>query len=362
MFGLLWFAAILGFLSSWAGLNLVYSISRRSAGPPDKQARKPMLTAYARKNGTVRGAQLALDEPLPDETLWIDLREPSPEERQKINKLLGIEVPTREEMQEIEISSRLYQEAGATYMTATLMAHTETENPVAGPVTFVLAAHRLVTLRYIDPAPFRAYVVQIGRSSQRIASGEELLGGLLDAIVDRIADILERVQHDMDTFSSELFARDKKSSQLNYEPLLRRIGRAQGLTSRARESLVSIGRLLTFLARPSEGFDNAPGHAFATLSRDVTSLSDHASYLSNNINFLLDATLGLINNEQTNIIKIFSVAAVVFLPPTLIASIYGMNFKFMPELSWWIGYPMSIALMIASVAGTYLFFKQRKWL
>ena len=321
-----------------------------------------MLTAYARKNGTVRGTHLGQDDPLPEETLWIDLREPTPEERQKVNKLLGIEVPTREEMQEIEISSRLYQEAGATYMTATLMAQTETETPIAGPVTFVLAAHRLVTLRYLDPAPFRAYVVQIGRSSHRLGSGEELLGGLLDAIVDRVADILERVQHDMDNFSAEIFGRDKNAAQLDFDSLLKRIGRAQGLTSRARESLVSIGRLLTFLGRPAESHENAPGHIFSTLSRDVLSLSDHASYLSNNINFLLDATLGLINNEQTNIIKIFSVAAVVFLPPTLIASIYGMNFKFIPELNWLFGYPMSIGFMFASVAGTYWFFKHRKWL
>ncbi|MFZ1991726.1 MAG: CorA family divalent cation transporter, partial [Alphaproteobacteria bacterium] len=169
-------------------------------------------------------------------------------------------------------------------------------------------------------------------------------------------------QHDMDGFSGDIFARDKNSAQLDFEALLSRIGRAQGLTSRARESLVSIGRLLTFLGRPAEGLENTPGHTFSTLSRDVVSLSDHASYLSNNINFLLDATLGLINNEQTNIIKIFSVAAVVFLPPTLIASIYGMNFKFMPELSWWVGYPLSLALMIGSVVGTYWFFKQRKWL
>jgi magnesium transporter len=320
-----------------------------------------MLTAYARKNGTVRGSQLALDDPFPDETLWIDMREPSPEERQKVNRMLGIDVPTREEMQEIEISSRLYQEGGATYLTATLMAQTETETPAAGPVTFVLADRKLVTLRYIDPTPFRAYVVQIGRSAGRIATGEDLLSGLLDAVVDRVADILERVQHDLDEFSSELFARGKSDVQLNYEELVRRIGRAQGLTSRARESLVSIGRLVTFLGRPAD-MDHGPSATFSTLSRDVISLSDHASYLTTNINFLLDATLGLINNEQTNIIKIFSVAAVVFLPPTLIASIYGMNFKLMPELGWPIGYPLSILLMIGSVVGTYWFFKRRKWL
>jgi magnesium transporter len=349
-----------GSISSEASLNR--QLSRPASWPPRPATEDLMLTAYARKNGTIRGAQLGLDDPLPDETLWIDLREPTSEERHKVNQILGIEVPTREEMQEIEISSRLYQEAGAVYMTATLMAQTETDTPVSGPATFVLAAHRLVTLRYLDSTPFRAYVVQIGRSGGRLASGEELLGGLLDAVVDRIADNLERVQHDMDSLSSEIFARDKGKAT-NFEQLLRRIGRAQVLTSRARESLVSLGRLITFLGRLSEGQnETGPGHTFSTLSRDIVSLSDHSSYLSNNINFLLDATLGLINNEQTNTIKIFSVAAVVFLPPTLIASVYGMNFKNIPELNWALGYPLSLVLMVASIVGTYWFFKIRKWL
>jgi magnesium transporter len=327
-----------------------------------------MLTAYVRTdNASLQAAAVPLDQPIPAQTLWVDLKEPTGEEVRLVNFWLGIEVPTREEMQEIELSSRLYHENNATYMTATLLAQTDTEQPVSSPVTFVIAAHRLVTLRYVDPNPFRAFAVQIKRpTAQQLHSGEEIMGGLLDAIVDRLADILERVQHDMDTLSSEIFGRDNKNGPVDYEEILRRIGRAQGLTSRARESLVSIGRLLTFLGRPGDAKEGKQekqlSRSFRTVSRDVLSLSDHSSYLANNINFLLDATLGLINNEQTSIIKIFSVAAVVFLPPTLIASIYGMNFRFMPELQWWIGYPMSIALMIASVVGTYWFFKHRKWL
>ena len=121
--------------------------------------------------------------------------------------------------------------------------------------------------------------------------------------------------------------------------------------------------MLSFLSRPSEAKPNkALARSLKTLSRDVLALSDHSSFLANNINFMLSATLGMSNIEQTDVIKIFSVVSVVFLPPTLVASIYGMNFKFMPELNWWIGYPLSIVLMIGAGVLPYLYFKRRGWL
>jgi magnesium transporter len=163
----------------------------------------------------------------------------------------------------------------------------------------------------------------------------------------------------MSQVSRTLFARQKT----DFEEVLRTIGLAEGLTSRARESLVSLTRLLSFLSRPSEGKPNKPfSRALKTLSRDVLALSDHSSFLANNITFMLNATLGMVNIEQTDIIKIFSVASVVFLPPTLIASIYGMNYQYMPELNWAFGYPLSIMLMVISGVLPYLYFKRRGWL
>jgi magnesium transporter len=163
----------------------------------------------------------------------------------------------------------------------------------------------------------------------------------------------------MNQVSRTIFARQKT----DFEEALRNIGLAEGLTSRARESLVSITRILAFLSRLNEGKQSKPfTRALKTLSRDVLALSDHSSFLANNITFMLNATLGMVNIEQTDIIKIFSVASVVFLPPTLIASIYGMNYQFMPELSWKFGYPMSIVLMILAAVLPYLYFKRRGWL
>ncbi len=317
-----------------------------------------MITAYVHVNGALRAVPVAIGETLPENAIWIDLFNPQPLEEHVLEDALHIDIPTREEMREIEVSSRLYQENGGVYLTASVLTRSDSEAPELDPITFVLVGHRLVTIRYSEPVPFQVFIAQAKRATSCV-SGEAVLAELLDAIVDRIADILERVQNDINQASGVVFARDK----VDFQDVLRKIGFAQGLTARTRESLVSINRLLLFLSRMGENKPNKIlGRSFKTLSRDVISLSDHASFLANNINFLLDATLGMINIEQTGIIKIFSVAAVAFLPPTLIASIYGMNFATMPELSWKFGYPMSIALMILSAIIPYLYFKRRGWL
>jgi magnesium transporter len=317
-------------------------------------------------------AGLARLEPAPDAIpenfLWADLVEPTLEEERAVERFVGVEVPTREEMKEIEASSRLYEEDGALYMTLTVVTKIDTERPETSAITFMLAKGRLITLRYVDPLPFRKYIAYAERHASTCGSALVVLTGLLESIVERIADVLERVGADLDEASGSVFtpfSGERKANRVNRDlrALMERIGRDGDLLSKARESLVSLARLLAFLqqstqVQPSPDVRNR----FRNLSRDVTALSDHASFISNKINFLLDATLGLINIEQNNIIKIFSVAAVVFLPPTLIASIYGMNFQHMPELAWEGGYPWAIGLMIVSAILPYLYFKRRGWL
>ena len=318
-----------------------------------------MITAYIRNNGTLAPVAIQNGEPLPDKAVWIDLLAPTKDEETSMEAALAVELPTREEMREIEVSSRLYQENGALFMTATVLTQVEAGDPQTEPMTFILIGQRLVTIRYANPLPFRAFAAQCQRQADPAGSGEAMLIGLLDAIIDRLADVLERVQHDMNQVSRTIFAGKKT----NYEEALRKIGLAEGLNSRCRESLVSIGRVLSYLSRPSEVKPNkALARSLKTLSRDVIALSDHSTFLANNITFMLDATLGLSNIEQTGVIKIFSVMSVLFLPPTLIASIYGMNFKFMPELSLPLGYPLSIVLMIVAGLIPYLYFKHRGWL
>ncbi|MEQ8268309.1 MAG: magnesium/cobalt transporter CorA [Parvibaculum sp.] len=322
-----------------------------------------MITAYVPANGALTPLAIAVGEAIPAEAVWLDLLQPTDEELTYVDVKLSLDVPTEEDMQEIEVSSRLYLEDDAVYMTAAMVTQADTPSPQVVPVTFVLAGHRLLTLRYAEPTPFRHYASEARRHSVPCASGEEVLAGLLDAIVDRVADILERVQSDIDKLSGEIFPHDGGKKKRNYDEILRRIGRSHALTSQVRESLVSFGRLVSFVARPAtEKRPKSTERAFKTISRDLTALSDHASFIANNTSFILNATLGLISNEQSGIIKIFSVAAVVFLPPTLIASIYGMNFEFMPELAWPFGYPVALLTMVVSAIAPYLFFKQRGWL
>ena len=303
---------------------------------------------------------------VPEHAVWIDLVNPTAAEDKAVEKLSGIAIPTREDMQEIEISSRLYIENGARYMTATLMCHSDTDMPRTTAVTFILAGHRLVTVRYDQPKPFTAVESKLARSCAPGLTGEMVLMELLDAVIDRCADLLERVGADIDQVSHEIFEpnSERHGHAKQYARILASIGRRGDLTSKVRESLVSIGRLVTFLSAVVEGvkWSKDMREQLKTMQRDVASLTDHASYLSGKITFVLDAMLGVVNLEQNNIIKLFSVMAVVLMPPTLIASIYGMNFKVMPELEWTHGYPMALLMMVAAAIVPYYLFKLKKWL
>jgi magnesium transporter len=268
-------------------------------------------------------------------------------------------------MQEIEPTSRLYLESGARYMTATLMCRSETESPTTTAVTFILVGRRLITVRYDEPRPFTLVANKLARSCPSVLGGEAVLMELLDAIIDRSADILERISAEVDRVSQAIFLTQGASERSRaYNDILTSIGRRGDLTSKARECLVSIGRLLLYLANEADTMRWAKDQRaiLKGMQRDVQSLSDHATFLSNKITFLLDAMVGVISIEQNNIIKIFSVAAVVFMPPTLIASLYGMNFKHMPELDWGFGYPLAILLMIVAAIVPYVYFKLKKWL
>lgn len=325
-----------------------------------------MLTAYLPSGQTLATMSIADGADVPESAIWIDLRMPVDGEDRKVEKLIGVAVPTREEMQEIEVSSRLYIEDGARFMTAVLMAGADTPTPRIAPVTFILAAHRLITVRYDDPRPFSIVANKLARGCAPDLNGEAILLDLLEAVIDRGADILERIGADVDQVSHDIFesAGKRTGHPKRYGDILIAIGRKGDLTSKVRESLLSIQRLILFIANESEGlrWSKDMRAELKTMQRDVTALSDHANYLANKITFVLDAMLGVVNLEQNNIIKLFSVMAVVLMPPTLIASIYGMNFRHMPELDWTIGYPLVLVLMIFAAVLPYLYFKWKKWL
>ncbi len=324
-----------------------------------------MLSVYVPQGACLERREIPAGGVLPENGIWYDLVSPTIAEDKLLERHLGIAVPTREEMLEIEVTSRLYVENGARYMTATLMCQSDTDTPKTTAVTFILSGHRLVTVRYDDPKPFMMVGNKLCRSSPAAPTGETVLMELLDAVIDRAADILERIGLDVDQVSHDIFEPDQSgSSARNYRAILKAIGRKGDLTSKVRESLVSIGRVLLYLANEADTMKWAKDTRgeLRGMQRDVQSLSDHAAYLSNKITFLLDAMLGVVNLEQNNIIKLFSVVAVIFMPPTLIASVYGMNFEIMPELKWQYGYLLAIAVMILAAIGPLAFFKWKKWL
>jgi magnesium transporter len=325
-----------------------------------------MLSVFVPVESTLKKVSVADLATLPESAAWIDLVNPTLAEDKAVERLAGIAVPTREDMQEIEISSRLYIESGARYMTATLMCQSDTDAPRTTSVTFILAGHRLVTVRYDEPKPFALVENKLARNCSPSITGEMILMELLDAVIDRNADILERIGADVDTVSHDIFEPEsaRHGNAKRYSQILITIGRKGDLTSKVRESLVSIGRLVAFLSAVIDGvkWTKEMREQLKTMQRDVASLTDHASFLSNKITFVLDAMLGVVNLEQNNIIKLFSVMAVVLMPPTLIASIYGMNFKDMPELGWEHGYPLALVAMIAAAVVPYWIFKIKKWL
>ena len=296
---------------------------------------------------------------LPAGTVWIDLLCPSRADELAIEQALGLDLPTREEMAAIEPSSRFYQENGATYLTATVLAHNQAGQPVSTQVTFVLVRSVLITIRYEAMRAFDLFAAR-GPQGGTVTCGGEAFLGLLDAIVERLADVLEGNTDEVQASSHAIFERSRGAS---FEPLLMNLAKTQSVASLVRVSLISLGRLTGFAAL-AEDLAASPSRRvhLDSLQHDVQSLVEHSGFISGQISFLLDAALGLINIEQNGIIKFFSVAAVVLMPPTLVASVYGMNFRHMPELDWPFGYPLALGAMVISAIGPFLWFRAQKWL
>lgn len=328
-----------------------------------------MLKIYRLEQNSIKLIESEIAKDFVSKLVWIDLFSPTKEEENFVEELLKTNIPTRDEMHEIEISNRLYQENGIIYTTATIVTKADTVEPESHAISFILSNNCLITIRYSDPAPFKVFSHKIISSNCDNFYGIKLFSGLMEAIVNRIADILENAGHEIDNTTKEIFRPNIKDKNIrtknkpDLEDILRQVGIRGDLISKARESMLSISRLLVFALQTSQfKSDEQENEKLQILLKDIHALNDHASFLSGKVNFLLDATLGMISIEQNSIIKIFSVAAVVFLPPTLVASIYGMNFNFIPELKFYFGYPMALIIMVLSAYLPYKFFKHKGWL
>lgn len=304
--------------------------------------------------------------PFDEDPIWIDLYNITPSEEKLVESYLGIDVPTKQEMRERPVSKRLYVENGATYTTAMMISKSDERMPHSDPITFILHKNCLITVRYSQPQTFAKFAEHITEATfDKKPTAQSICVGLMDAAVDRLTAILEKARTNIDHVANAIFKLENKKERIdiNYRDILNKIGSSGRLIAKAMESSVSMQRILNFSTQSaSVKWQQAQLDRINVLLKDLDALGDYADFLSNENSFLLDATLGVINIEQNDVMKIFSIVSIIFMPPTLVASIYGMNFKMMPEIDWEAGYFYAIGLMLFSAIISYKFFKKRKLL
>ena len=300
------------------------------------------------------GAEVACED---TSALWYDLESPDEGEERDVETQLGIDVPTPAERSAFEESARYYEEGDALHLTATLLGRRDEGMLVSGAVTFILAKGKLVTVRQVRP---RAFDIGPGRASARIGSaqtGADVLMALVEGAAERLADMLAEATRDANLLSVQVFA---KEGTPDLPDALRELGRIGALAAIAHDSLSSLQRLLVY-ARASKGKHGLDVPRISALARDVGELERIAEIMQPRLSYLQDAMLGLINATQTNVLKALSLATIAFVPPTLIASIFGMNFKAMTwfDEPWgpWVGF----ALMFAAPAILFAIARWRRW-
>jgi magnesium transporter len=309
---------------------------------------------------------------LPADVLWVDILNGDAAEVAFIERATGLHVPTLNELGEIESSSRLRVDKDALYLSTPFVYRTDLGEPMTTSLGFVLRHDLLITVRFADLKVFDNFAAVATKPDVVHHSSAGVFTSLLDAIVDRMADGLEGIGAELDAVSKRIFRDGRARTAVHLRParedaglreVLRKIGRAGDLTAKIRDSLLGFGRMIPYVV--SIGANWLPLEIkphLETLRLDIASLNDYETHLTNNVQLLLDATLGLISIEQNNIIKVLTIVSVVGVPPTLVASMYGMNFRHMPELDWAWGYPYGLILIALSAILPLLWFKLRGWL
>lgn len=319
-----------------------------------------MLDAYDIDGSALR--RMTSDAPL-DQARWIDLREPTGPEAGQV-AALGLHVPTLAEMEEIELSNRLYRQGETETMVVTLPGQLPDGVRVHRPVAFILAPDRLLTVRYHAPRSFDAFPTQADTTAAGCASPDRIFLGLVEAVVGRLADLLEAADHGLETAGREIFAETAIVHQPALRASLSRIAAEAETLARVRLSLMTLERALAYfsvrVARQSG--DGTLGEIVKAQVRDIAALIEHADFVATRMGQISDAALGMISLEQNATVRLLSVVAALFLPPMLIASIYGMNFAHIPELAHPYAYPLSLLAMAVSALVTFFYFKWKKWL
>ena len=324
-----------------------------------------MLNVFTLVNGRLFQEEISSVETLADvRPVWVDLEDPTPEEKGWIAGRFGLSLPENIVDEDLEESARFYEEDnGELHIRSDFLVEDDLEGGRPGArnvrVAFILRENVLFSVHAIDLPVFRLLRLRARRIPALIEDAKDVLLKLYDADAEYSADSLEGIYDELEKVSAGVL--QKEVNDAVAAEILAAIARQEDLNGRIRRNVMDTRRAVSFLMRSrllnAEQFEES-----RQILRDIDSLDSHTAFLFDKINFLMDATVGFININQNKIIKLFSVASVALLPPTLIASIYGMNFKSMPELDWSFGYPFAIAIMIASVAAPFLYFRRKGWL
>lgn len=324
-----------------------------------------MMMLYTRQDGGVIAQPFEVGGVWPVGVIWADVEYGTLDEMAALQVALGVDLPNREEVWKNRTLNRMYAQDGVSFMTASVITKNDM-HPQTSPVTFVLSEACLITLREIVPTSFKNFSSRLTGHARDFTSGPEVMEGLLEDVILRVAYNSELVVDELDELSHNIFNMDELEASTEHttdrmKQLLRRLGSAADLNSKINESLHSFVRMLAFF-KDDQADNTYLAHKIDTMIGDVKELLQQTAFLSDKITFQLDATLGMINVEQNMIMKILSVFTVVIMPPTLIGSIYGMNFQFMPELTHPWGYPLALSLMVVCAVGPYLYFRAKRWL
>ncbi|PHQ76834.1 MAG: magnesium and cobalt transport protein CorA [Shewanella sp.] len=315
-----------------------------------------MITAYVYNNRELTITELNIQDVLPPETLWLDLFKPSDEEREWLSKYSVEEVPEEEDINEIEASARFYQNNDGLHINS-LFPQRIGQDVKGVNVSFNLRKDFLLTIREDDVGLIRLLRNYLRLGRIKVTTPQGLFLELFNLKVDYLSDLIEDIYSVVDGVSELVFENNE------LDEVFKLITLQEDSNGKIRLSLLDTQRSLRYMQRYYRGQltdDNLKD--LREMLLDIESLMPHSQFIFDKLNFLLDAAMGFSGLQQNKIIKIFSVAAVIFLPPTVIASAYGMNFTTMPELEWQFGYPMAILMMLASAGGTYAFFKRKGWL
>ncbi|CAM8642295.1 CorA Mg2+ and Co2+ transporters [Oxalobacteraceae bacterium] len=320
-----------------------------------------MINVFVLQNGRLSQVNIDTREDLERATpIWVDLTDPSDEERDWVRSIYGVTLPDEDEVKDIEASARYYEaDNGDLHLRSDFLLEEDEGESRVVTVAFILAKDMLFSMHNDDLPVFRLVRMRARSRPGSIGDFKDVLLDLYATDVEYSADALEGVYQNLEEVSRSVL--QKEFSDADAAESLSAMAREEDLNGRIRRNMMDTRRAVSFMMRGrllnAEQFDEA-----RQILRDIESLDGHTAFLFEKINFLMDATVGFININQNKIIKIFSVASVVFLPPTLIASIYGMNFRILPELNWSFGYPFAIVLMVASAITPFWYFRKRGWL